>query len=98
MKIGILTLFYGNDNWGGTLQGVALKKLIEREYQSAEVDIIDYRSRTNLIYSNKIRQVMQYAPGEIVRKICEHIVKRRKSLSDRMTIRRKQLFYEFYRI
>lgn len=95
MKIGILTLFYGNDNWGGTLQGVALKKLIEREYQSAEVDIIDYRSRTNLIYSNKIRQVMQYAPGEIVRKICEHIVKRRKSLSDRMTIRRKQLFYEF---
>lgn len=29
MKVGILTLFHYNNNWGGVLQGYALKTLLE---------------------------------------------------------------------
>lgn len=95
MKIGILTLFYGNDNWGGTLQGVALKKLIEKEYPAAKVDIIDYRSGVNIIYNSKIEQAAQYSPGEIVKKSYENIIKRiNRQPGNSLSIRR-QRFREF---
>ena len=34
MRVGILTLFHGNNNWGGDLQGYALKAYICLLYTS----------------------------------------------------------------
>ena len=33
MRVGILTLFHGNNNWGGDLQGYALKAYIEDNFK-----------------------------------------------------------------
>ena len=40
MRVGILTLFHGNNNWGGDLQGYALKAYIEDNFKDANVDAI----------------------------------------------------------
>lgn len=67
MKVGILTLFHGNDNWGGVLQGYALKTLIESIRQDVQVDLLIYRG-SNIVYSNKLQQMMQYSPIDIIQK------------------------------
>ncbi len=98
MKIGILTLFHGNNNWGGTLQGIALKKLIEREYPGATVDLIDYRSSANVIYASKLQQAAQYTPMEIMKKAGERLICSLHSPAADMLRNRKQLFQEFREI
>ena len=50
MRVGILTLFHGNNNWGGDLQGYALKAYIEDNFKNTNVDLIKYRSGVNVIY------------------------------------------------
>lgn len=67
MKIGILTLFHGNKNWGGVLQGYALKSFIENNYSNACVEIICYKSSKNIIYNSRIKQALQYSPKEIIK-------------------------------
>lgn len=94
MKVGILTLFHGNDNWGGTLQGVALKYLVEREYPSARVDIIDYRSKTNVIYPTIAAQAMQYTPKEFFEKGKEILLKKLHPIN-KLIEGRHILFEEF---
>ena len=68
MKVGILTLFHYNNNWGGVLQGYALKTLLESEFTDLQADLIYYRSNANAIYPNKLRQALQYGPVEILKK------------------------------
>lgn len=94
MKIGILTLFHGNDNWGGVLQGLAMKKILEDEYPSAVVDIIDYRSKNNVVYPNQFSQARQYSLKEILKKGEETIFRKKHPLGNRLSGRTK-LFHEF---
>ena len=68
MNIGILTLFHENYNWGGVLQGYALKTLIESKFPDTHVDILIYKGK-NIVYKSKIRQVLQYSPAEILKRL-----------------------------
>lgn len=77
MRVGILTLFHGNNNWGGDLQGYALKAYIEDNFKDTHVDLIKYRSGVNVIYKSKFEQMEQYGPSEVIKKISERIVKRK---------------------
>ena len=95
MKIGILTLFHGNDNWGGTLQGAALKTLLEELYPDAVVDIIDYRSNRNLVYSSRLRQALQYSPADIIKKTAAIYRKKTTGKNRTSLAGRKKLFKEF---
>ncbi len=68
MKIGIITLFHGNINWGGALQGYALKTVIEAQYPDAQVDIIRWQSNTNIVYSGTLQRALQYSPIDIIKR------------------------------
>lgn len=94
MKIGILTLFHGNNNWGGNLQGYALKKVLEEIYPKAKVDIIYYRSDKNIIYRNKIEQMMQYSLVDILRKARERVIRIPSPVASKLR-ERTRLFSEF---
>lgn len=76
MNIGILTLFHENYNWGGTLQGFALKTYLENTFPDVKVDIIQYHSDTNIVYKNKLQQAMQYDAVDILRRIIKGITNR----------------------
>ena len=54
MRVGILTLFHGNNNWGGDLQGYALKAYIEDNFKNTNVDLIKHRSGVNVIYKSNL--------------------------------------------
>ena len=69
-KTAILTLFYGNYNYGGLLQGYALKKTIDALPES-EADILRYKDGINPIYSGLRQQMKQYGAKMIVAKIIE---------------------------
>ena len=94
MRVGILTLFHGNNNWGGDLQGYALKAYIEDNFKDANVDLIKYRSGVNVIYKSKFEQMEQYGPSEVIKKISERIVKR-KTPADGLLKKRNELFEQF---
>ncbi len=94
MRVGILTLFHGNNNWGGNLQGYALKTYIEENFNDAKVDLIKYSSGVNVVYKSKIEQVTQYGATEILKKILERVIKR-KTPADGIFKKRTELFEEF---
>lgn len=94
MRVGILTLFHGNNNWGGDLQGYALKAYIEDNFKDTNVDLIKYRSGVNVIYKSKFEQMEQYGPSEVIKKISERIVKR-KTPADGLLKKRNELFEQF---
>lgn len=94
MRIGILTLFHGNNNWGGNLQGYALKTYIEEHYKGSQVDLIYYKSSANVIYKNKLEQMAQYGPLEALEKIKEKVIKK-KTPADAALKKRKALFEGF---
>ena len=73
MRIGILTLFHRNYNWGGVLQGYALKTLLEKDFENIQADLLIYRGR-NVVYENKLRQALQYSFADA----CKKVVKRLK--------------------
>ena len=93
MKIGILTLFFGNDNWGGVLQGYALKTYLELNYSGTKVDIINYHPGSNIIYTSRFKQALQYSPVEILSKVV-HFKKRRGQKYEKLNARKK-LFEQF---
>lgn len=97
MRVGILTLFHGNNNWGGDLQGYALKAYIEDNFKNINVDLIKYRSGVNVIYKSKFEQMEQYGPSEVIKKISERIVKR-KTPADGLLKKRNELFEQFQNI
>lgn len=68
MKIGILTLFHKNYNWGGVLQGYALKTLLETEFSNVQADLLNYSGK-NIVYQSKLQQARQYTPLAACRKI-----------------------------
>ena len=94
MKVGILTLFHGNNNWGGVLQGYALKTLIEAEIPGTTADILIYKGK-NIVYTSRIHQAMQYSPVDILRKTAKRLLGKRshrKLLENRFS-----LFRDFMR-
>lgn len=95
MKIGILTLFHDNYNWGGVLQGYALKTLLEKRYINTKADILIYKNGSNVIYGNKIIQAMQYSPREIAEKLKKNITSKKSISADGYLQERKKLFKEF---
>ena len=74
-RVAILTLFYRNYNYGGVLQGYALKKTIEKESGNT-VDILRYKDGKNPIYSNVIEQSKQYGFKAFFSKIFEKILEK----------------------
>lgn len=96
IRIGTLTLFHKNYNWGGVLQGYALKYYIEKQYLNAEVDILQYHSGSNIVYKGKLQQALQYSPIEIVKKISGRIKNKKISHPEEFDLsNRKQLFDKF---
>lgn len=94
MKIGILTLFHGNCNWGGVLQGYALKTLIETKIPDAKADLLIYKG-SNIVYTSRIRQVMQYSTMGIVQKVAKRLIGKRGCRE--LLVNRTALFHAFMR-
>lgn len=88
-------MFHESINWGGVLQGYALKKLIEDKIPNAEVDIIDYRSSNNIVYKSKMKQALQYNPVEIIKKSFAVFQKKNRRLLNKKVIKRREAFELF---
>lgn len=95
MKVGILTLFHRNYNWGGVLQGYALKTYLENEYRDMQADILQYHSEKNIVYPTKLKQAVQYTPSEIFEKISYKLKKKNNLAIDDKIAVRKKLFQKF---
>ncbi len=85
MKFGILTLFHKNYNWGGVLQGYALKTLLETEFSNVQADLLIYWGK-NAVYKNKFQQALQYSPLDICRKIIKNLG-RNDGCREKLTLR-----------
>ncbi len=98
MRIGVLTLFHGNRNWGGNLQGYALKSYIEENFPNCSADLIQYRSGKNVIYKNKLEQMLQYGPIEAIKKISQQFSKKKTPGDDLLKdrIKRFEMFQKKY--
>ncbi len=100
MKIGILTLFYGNINWGGVLQGYALKTVIEElalecGIPDCRVDIVEYSGGVNPVYPSLKSQLRQYSVGEIFKRVTESFLRKLKRKKNAPLGVRRKLFCEF---
>lgn len=102
-KIAILTLFHRNYNWGGVLQGYALRRKIISIYESIDeevsVDILKYHSNYNIIYPTKLSQLTQYTVIEIIKKlfskIADLISQKRDTTIQSNLLQRKKVFDKF---
>lgn len=70
-KVGILTLYEGNYNYGGNLQAYALCKYINELGHDCKV--IAYEDNYNPIYPSLKEQLKQYKKIEIIKKMTEKI-------------------------
>lgn len=98
MKIGILTLFHGNNNWGGVLQGYALKTLLEQKYENVQVDILVYKSKNNIVYPSILKQMQQYNVREIFSLVNKKINKKSVRKVHGYLKERYKLFKDFQNI
>lgn len=74
-KVAILTLFYRNYNYGGLLQGYALKKTID-SIEGVNADVLRYLNGDNPIYNNLMQQTKQYGKRMFVKKVLEKSVEK----------------------
>lgn len=88
-KVGILTLFEGNYNYGGILQSYALCKTINNI--GCDCKVIAYNNDFNPIYPSVKDQLKQYSKMEILKKVIEKIGAKvhSKSFKDIYSERRK---------
>lgn len=94
MKIGILTLFEGNYNYGGQLQAFALCKYLRSLGHDAFV--IRYRGGKNPIYNNLLEQSKQYGIGALFKKFFEKfIVNKLSFIIKKDILNRKKQFDKF---
>lgn len=94
-KIGIITLFHQNYNWGGVLQAYALKKTIEKNFEDVSVDILNYKSNYNPIYPTLLDQMKQYSLKEVIFKTIEKVFKNKKNVTNQVLKKRIELFDKF---
>lgn len=100
--IGIITLFHSNYNWGGVLQGYALKMAIQRIMHECgreeEVNVIKYSSGYNPIYPNVFEQMKQYSLMEVFEKVFEKYIHKDSPEFKKDLERRKKLFKDFMQL
>ena len=76
-KVGILTIYKKNYNYGGILQAYALnKKITDMGY---DCKTISYVGEKNAIYPSKIAQLEQYSKLEAIKKIKEKVFSKFKT-------------------
>jgi len=94
MKIGILTIFTNNHNYGGMLQAYALQRVIRNMGYDAVT--INHRYGKNPIYPNLLARCRQYSFSQIISKIREKRLERRGGdlIADKLT-KRNKLFATF---
>lgn len=97
MKIGILTLFHGNYNWGGVLQGYALKHYLESNFPSATADLLKYDGTKNIIYDSRIKQILQYNPADVIKKASGRLNRKNDHQLAGYVKKRRELFDAFMR-
>lgn len=93
-KVGILTLYTNNYNYGGILQSYALCKTIND--MEKECKVIAYSGNRNIVYKSIKDRIKQYNLNEIIEKIKERIVEKSFGSKIELTIsKRKKLFDMF---
>ena len=96
LRIGIITLFQGNLNWGGVLQGYALKTLLENTYADAQVDLLLYHGGYSVVYPTRWKQMLQYSPIQISQQLLKRFTADKRSPMFNQCIQaRKKLFMGF---
>lgn len=95
-KIGIVSLYYGNSNYGGVLQAYALQKTIEQmgtDCVQISYDVIHAHNRTGLrlwrLFLN---------PGRLFPAICERLTKQKVTVPTEISAeinRREMAFHSF---
>lgn len=93
-KVAILTLFYRNYNYGGLLQGYALKKTID-SFSDVQADVLRYKDGVNPIYSGIRQQVKQYGPKMFASKVIEKGIEKCTFLINKKIQKRFVLCDEF---
>lgn len=95
-KIGILTLYTNNYNYGGILQAYALCKTIND--MGNECKVIEYQGKRNVVYSSLNERMKQYTLLEVIDKakgILNEKIYGKKI--DSIVIKRKEKFDDFCR-
>lgn len=94
MKVAILTLFYKNYNYGGVLQGYALKEYINN-VKGSKAHILKYKDGRNPIYASMKEQLKQYGVGAFVGKLWEKGLEKFTFLIEKKIEKRMDKFEEF---
>ena len=91
----ILTKFYKNYNYGGMLQGYALKRAVRDLGYSVDLISYDVNANPNPVYPGLRQQIEQYGPVSAVEKAGEKAIARGSFLISDLLERRKKLFDAF---
>ncbi len=88
--IAILTKYYKNYNYGGVLQGYALKRTLEEKGYETDIISYDVGKNKNPIYKSVVEQSKQYGIKSAINKIIEKVIGKFKFfikdiLNDRIT-------------
>lgn len=91
-KIGILTLFEGNFNYGGLLQACALCKILNDSGHDCQV--LSYSDAFNPVYPSIMKRFSQYGKKEIVKKFFEKMYAKIGSdeFKDILNIRKARIY------
>lgn len=95
-KIGTLTLFDENNNYGGTLQAFALCNAINLMGYNCEV--IKYHNGKNPIYPDSKSKMVQYSNLEVLNKVKNKLLYKLNFLIANTLAERNQLFENFRNI
>lgn len=95
-KIGITTIFTGNNNYGGVLQAYALQQNIRNMLPKGyDVEHINFEYNENPIYRSLLSRCKQYSLSQIINKFKEKCIERRTYLISDKLEKRLSLFDDF---
>ena len=88
--IAILTKYYKNYNYGGVLQGYALKTILEEMGYKTDIISYDVDKNRNPVYKSVVEQSKQYGLKSAANKFCEKLIGKfsfgiKDLLNDRIT-------------
>ena len=93
MRVGILTIFSGNYNYGGMLQAYALNKVINSMGYDAYT--VNFEYGTNPLYPTMVSRCKQYSLPQIIKKFIEiRLEKKTYLIADKLQ-KRKSFFRKF---
>ena len=78
--IALLTKYYKNYNYGGVLQGYALKRVLEEKGYTVDIISYDVYGNPNPVYPSIYAQCKQYGPKSAINKIIEKSIGKLKFL------------------